>query len=79
MVQFCPNDQFQQNAKVTVVFQIEVRNKIFFVCGHAAVTYRSLHHPISQPGHEPSGCNHGGVGSNTDYTSQHGKLDYESE
>lgn len=49
---------------------MEALNKIFvFVfsllqCHTAAVTYRSFHHPISQPGHKLSGCNHGGAGSN---------------
>lgn len=45
----------------------------------AAVTYRSFHHPISQPGHKLSGCNHGGAGSNADYTLKHGKLGSESD
>lgn len=45
----------------------------------AAVTYRSFHHPISQPGHKLSGCNHGGAGSNADYTLKHSKLGSESD
>lgn len=64
---------------------MEALNKIFvFVFSllqrhTAAVTYRSFHHPISQPGHKLSGCNHGGAGSNADYTLKHGKLGSESD
>lgn len=64
---------------------MEALNKIFVFMFSllqlhtAAVTYRSFHHPISQPGHKLSGCNHGGAGSNADDTLKHGKLGSESE